>query len=119
MSKRMYSLIKIRVGFSNLKKISLVNMVMIITKSRITPQLLLNGNNREGEVHHISVVFVCIFINKTFWITTQLSTLREESIQTNVILSYKLLAAILSAVCSVIQQLPCIRPYFSYSVLCY
>ncbi len=32
------------------------------------------------------------------------STLREESSQTNVILHYKLLAAILSAVCSVIQQ---------------
>ncbi len=34
----------------------------------------------------------------------QLSTLREESSQTNVILQYKLLAAILSAVCSVNQQ---------------
>ncbi len=33
-----------------------------------------------------------------------LHTLREESSQTNVILQYKLLAAILSAVCSVIQQ---------------
>ncbi len=32
------------------------------------------------------------------------STLREESSQTNVILQYKLLATILSAVCSVIQQ---------------
>ncbi len=32
------------------------------------------------------------------------TTLREESSQTNVILQYKLLAAILSAVCSVIQQ---------------
>ncbi len=32
------------------------------------------------------------------------STLREESSQTNVILQYKLLAAILSSVCSVIQQ---------------
>ncbi len=32
------------------------------------------------------------------------NTLREESSQTNVILQYKLLAAILSAVCSVIQQ---------------
>ncbi len=31
-------------------------------------------------------------------------TLREESSQTNVILQYKLLAEILSAVCSVIQQ---------------
>ncbi len=33
-----------------------------------------------------------------------LYTLREECSQTNVILRYKLLAAILSAVCSVIQQ---------------
>ncbi len=32
------------------------------------------------------------------------NTLREESSQTNVILQYKLLAAIVSAVCSVIQQ---------------
>ncbi len=32
------------------------------------------------------------------------STLREESSQTNAVLQYKLLAAILSAVCSVIQQ---------------
>ncbi len=32
------------------------------------------------------------------------TTLREESNQTNVILQYKLLAAILRAVCSVIQQ---------------
>ncbi len=31
-------------------------------------------------------------------------TLREESIQTNVILQYKLLASILSEICSVIQQ---------------
>ncbi len=31
-------------------------------------------------------------------------TLREESSQTNVVLQYKLLAAILSVVCSVIQQ---------------
>ncbi len=31
-------------------------------------------------------------------------TLREESSQTNVILQYKLLAEILTAVCSVIQQ---------------
>ncbi len=32
------------------------------------------------------------------------TTLRDESNQTNAILQYKLLAAILSAVCSVIQQ---------------
>ncbi len=31
-------------------------------------------------------------------------TLKEESSQTNVILQYKLLALIVSAVCSVIQQ---------------
>ncbi len=34
----------------------------------------------------------------------QFVTLTEESSQTNVILQYKLLVAILSAVCSVIQQ---------------
>ncbi len=31
-------------------------------------------------------------------------TLREESSQTNVILQYKLMSAILSAICSVVQQ---------------
>ncbi len=31
-------------------------------------------------------------------------TLREESSQTNVVLQYKLLASILSVVCSVMQQ---------------
>ncbi len=36
--------------------------------------------------------------------TTNTSTLREESSQTNVILQYKFLAAILSAVCSAIRQ---------------
>ncbi len=40
-----------------------------------------------------------------FFLGDSRSTLREESSQTNVILQYKLLAAILSAVCSVIQQL--------------
>ncbi len=34
----------------------------------------------------------------------EIHALREESIQTNVILQYKLLAAIVCAVCSVIQQ---------------
>ncbi len=69
------------------------------------------------------------------WQWDDKSTLREESSQINVILQYKLLAAILSAVCSVIQQsyyvllscmmgnmtvkLPRIRAYFPYSVLCY
>ncbi len=36
--------------------------------------------------------------------SNSLGALREESSQTNVILQYKLLAAKLSAVCSVIQQ---------------
>ncbi len=36
--------------------------------------------------------------------TVKLPMLREESSQTNVILQYKLLTTILSAVCSVIQQ---------------
>ncbi len=36
--------------------------------------------------------------------STAIYTLREESSQTNVILLYKLLAAILSKVCSVIQK---------------
>ncbi len=36
--------------------------------------------------------------------TQIIAALREESSQTNVILQYKLLASILNAVCSVIQQ---------------
>ncbi len=36
--------------------------------------------------------------------TSHVTTLREESSQTNVILQYKLLTSILSAVCSEIQQ---------------
>ncbi len=57
----------------------------------------------------------CLFSVNTFKIdvSTQIThssdfvathTLREESSQTNVILQYTLLAAILSVVCSVIQQ---------------
>ncbi len=46
-------------------------------------------------------------------------TLREESSQTNVILQYKLLAAILSGMGHMTLKLQRIRPYFSYSVLCY
>ncbi len=42
-------------------------------------------------------------LDSVFYVTI-ISTLREESSQINVILQYKLLAAILSAVCSVIQQ---------------
>ncbi len=44
------------------------------------------------------------YYNKNKWMFDQ-SALREESSQTNVILQYNLLAAIFSAVCSVIQQL--------------
>ncbi len=42
-------------------------------------------------------------------------TLREESSQSNVILQYKLLASILSAVCSVIQQ-PYYLLHFHYTL---
>ncbi len=67
-----------------------------------------------------------------YFIWNSTATLREESSQTNIILQYKLLAAILSAVCSIIQRhsmyfylvgnymmgnmivkLSRIRPYFS------
>ncbi len=47
----------------------------------------------------IGVVHLCFV-----WCRAIIGTLREESSQTNVILQYKLLASILSAVCSVIQQ---------------
>ncbi len=45
-----------------------------------------------------------VFLIKTSCIYANKISFREESSQTNVILPYKLLAAILSAVCSVIQQ---------------
>ncbi len=50
---------------------------------------------------------VFTFVLSTTWrpsSSRKLCTLREESSQTNSILQYKLLASILSAVCSVIQQ---------------
>ncbi len=47
---------------------------------------------------------IYVFVVSADFTYTQEYTLREESRQTNVILQYKLLAAILSAVCSVIQQ---------------
>ncbi len=53
------------------------------------------------------IILGCL-VGETIDVTMQsnqaVTTLREESCQTNVILQYKLLASILSAVCSVIQQ---------------
>ncbi len=48
--------------------------------------------------------FSCFGHMETLVCNMPSSVLREESSQTNVILHYILLAAILSAVCSVIQQ---------------
>ncbi len=45
-----------------------------------------------------------VFYSRYWELQPCFSTLREEFSQTNVILQYKLLASILSAVCSVIQQ---------------
>ncbi len=46
----------------------------------------------------------CFILKITNLPVTSLSTLREESSQTNVILQYNVMASILSAVCHVIQQ---------------
>ncbi len=54
-------------------------------------QLYIVFNHSEGDILLWDLLFLII-------------TLREESNQTNVILQYKLLESILSAVCSVIQQ---------------
>ncbi len=54
--------------------------------------LLVTLENELKCYEHISII------------CRQAATLREESSRTNVILQYKLLSAILSAVCSVIQQ---------------
>ncbi len=45
-----------------------------------------------------------IYVVLVAYVRPGLGTLREESSQTNVILQYLLLASIMSAVCSVIQQ---------------
>ncbi len=61
--------------------------------------LFLNVNKSKYMIFHTNrkqVDPLSLLIDST--------TLREESSQTNVILQYKLLAATLSAVCSVIQQ---------------
>ncbi len=56
---------------------------------------------RRNKTHSkISKAFYLKFNEHYYWFTT----LRVESSQTNVILQYKLLASILGAVCSVIQQ---------------
>ncbi len=44
------------------------------------------------------------FVNSYVHYMPQITTLRKESSQTNAILQYKLLAAILSADCCIIQQ---------------
>ncbi len=54
----------------------------------------------KSEINHIKLLVILNSYLKAF----PVCTLREESSQTNVILQYELLAAILSAVCSVIQQ---------------
>ncbi len=57
----------------------------------------------EHDKYHY-VYFIVDQINKKYTFTWKITTLREESSQTNVILQYKLLASILSAICTVIQQ---------------
>ncbi len=50
----------------------------------------------------LNIIYFKLLIQAlTYW---SIPTLREVSSQTNVILEYKLLASIVSAVCSVIQQ---------------
>ncbi len=56
----------------------------------------------QRPVQTESYIFILLFYMETTQLTVHAR--REESSQTNVILQYKLLAAILSAVCSVIQQ---------------
>ncbi len=63
-----------------------INCLFIIEKAQLIVNIKLKHNSLD--------LFDCSY----------LYTLREESSQTNVISQYKLLAAILSAVCSVIQQ---------------
>ncbi len=48
-------------------------------------------------------VTLCACVSAVCLANTE-TALKEESSQTNIILTYKLLASILSAVCSVIQQ---------------
>ncbi len=59
------------------------------------------GSNPQQPFHNLTVLSKLGSINTNSH--EEITTLREESSQTNVILQYKLLAAILSAVCIVIQ----------------
>ncbi len=53
---------------------------------------------------YTSLRFLSVVLSQNHLESSFISTLREYSSQTNVILQYKLLATILSAVCSVIQH---------------
>ncbi len=59
--------------------------------STITDKMCVGGNDKQIEMGYTIIVKMCVYTQK-------------RVSQTNVILQYKLQAAILSAVCSVIKQ---------------
>ncbi len=65
---------------------------MLVSTLKMSYACAFIGDERHGAF------IACVSLHSIY-------TLREEFSQTNVILQYKLLAAIVSAVCSVIQQL--------------
>ncbi len=69
--------------------------IMSYTSKRLPWLEMQADSNRQSLIYQSQTQS-----KKIFYFTT----LREESSKTNVILQYKLLASILSAVCSVIQQ---------------
>ncbi len=73
------------------------------TWSNIIPSVVCCGYI-DGLVRELGKYGVGCYMRNRFMGGVSFASLREESSQTNVILQYKLLASIVSAVCSVIQQ---------------
>ncbi len=79
--------------------------------SEIHSELEASIRNNRSQSNICYIIFIETIDNvqliiiriELIW-NTMINTLREESSHTNVILQYTLLAAILSAICSVIQQ---------------
>ncbi len=72
-------------------------------QNSLAPQYLCDTFNANHDIHNHNTRNASLRVTKHAT-TAYYHALREESSQTNVILQYKLLASILSAVCSVIQQ---------------
>ncbi len=79
-----------------------VHMFMIVLTSTLSDLIAIFKTPLEN--HNSIPIHTAKYRRITQWVVQGFATHREESSQTNVIWQYKLLAEILSAVCSVIQQ---------------